>query len=341
MNQGLLYNEQLGSDSCGIGFIANRKGNSDRRILPLALESLKNVAHRGGVSADGMTSDGSGILCNLPTTLVTRWLEEAGIATAADRVAVAMLFLPQVANRAEQAIESITELLEREDLNVLGARVVPTNDQVVGMIAKQTLPLVKQLFIQQPDGVSDQDFERRLYRVNRQLEKWRRESGFEDFSAVSMSKHVIVYKALVLADSLAKFYSDLNDPKFELRFCIYHQRFSTNTTTKWGLCQPFQAVAHNGEINTIRGNRNWMNARQPSLEHECWGDSIEDLFPITWHDESDSASLNNALQLLRLSGRSLTHAMSILVPPAWQNSIELSREEKEFFDFQSCIWQPF
>lgn len=328
------------SDSCGVGMIASIQNRPSRKVLDLGLTALSNVAHRGAVNSDGLTGDGSGVSTSLPRKLIQRWLRDLGVSEIPPLVGVGSLFLPQSEVLRQQAIQFIEKTLRSLGLHLLGFRDVPTIDTELGPLAASHKPSVMQCFVSAAtdDAV---ELERLLFVARRTIELSPRFCEMPGLHVASLSCCTLVYKAMVLAGRLSHFYPDLRELDYECAVCIYHQRFSTNTAPDWALCQPFRMLAHNGEINTIRGNRNWMTAREASFDHPFWEQHrgvVRRLF--NFHD-SDSASLDNSIELLTLSGRSLPHALSMLVPPAWRDDPRIPAEQKAFYEFNSCFCEPW
>ena len=328
------------TDSCGVGLIASISNQPARKILDLGLTALANVTHRGAVSADGKTGDGAGISTTIPGALVARWMRDVGIENPPPLVGIGVVFLPRESLQQKHAIALIRNEVESLGLRVLGIRDVPIDETQLGQEAMQSCPAVKQFFV---SGRTDDEaqLERELFLARRAIELAPQEREMPGLYVASFSCRTIAYKGMVLSDRLAEFYLDLKAPDYQCTVCIYHQRFSTNTAPQWSLCQPFRMLAHNGEINTIRGNRNWMSAREAAFEHPFWirhRYRVRRLFSFT---DSDSASLDNVLELLTLSGRALVHAMAMMVPPAWENDPRLSDAEKAFFEYHSCFCEPW
>ena len=329
------------TDSCGVGCIVNMNGIPDRRVLELGLCSLSNVIHRGAVGADGKTGDGAGVSVSIPSPLMKRWLNECGCSEVPATVGVGMFLLPQDPHRRNRMLEIVSQAIRRRGLAVLGIREVPMNSDALGCEAIKSQPYVAQLFVASRDN-DEEKFERELYLVRRSIELTPTESSAEFIHVASFSCRTIVYKGMVLSSLLGQLYPDLTNENFVANFCIYHQRFSTNTSPEWALCQPFRMLGHNGEINTIRGNRNWMTSREPTFYHKHWSKSDRKLLTRLFSfNDSDSASLDNALEVLTLSGRSLTHTLSMLIPPAWQNDPRVPPEQRAFFDFHGCFSEPW
>ncbi|XFA72324.1 glutamate synthase-related protein [Thermosynechococcaceae cyanobacterium Okahandja] len=325
-------------DACGVGFVAHRKGVASHRIIEQALEGLTCLEHRGGCSADRDSGDGAGIMTAIPWEL----LPEFGIPR--QRIGVAMIFLPQGA--ATAAAKAIVErVLSENELRLLGWRTVPVNGDVLGVQAKQNQPQIEQLFVASSKAVGD-ELERQLYLARKRIERAVTQSSAEwqhDFYICSFSTRTIVYKGMVRSVVLAQFYDDLRNPNYVSPFALYHRRFSTNTMPKWPLAQPMRMLGHNGEINTLLGNINWMRARQSQLAHPYWQDAFADLTPVVNAENSDSANLDNVLELLVQSGRQPLHAMMMLVPEAYQNQPGLDDhpEVVDFYEYYSGIQEAW
>lgn len=325
-------------DACGVGFVAHCKGVASHRILTQALEGLTCLEHRGGCSADRDSGDGAGIMTAIPWEL----LPEFGIPR--QRIGVAMIFLPQGA--ATAAAKSIVEkVLSENELRLLGWRPVPVNPSVLGVQAKQNQPQIEQLFVASSKASGD-ELERQLYLTRKRIERaiaqtkadWR-----QDFYICSFSTRTIVYKGMVRSVVLAQFYEDLRNPNYITPFALYHRRFSTNTMPKWPLAQPMRMLGHNGEINTLLGNINWMRARAAQLSHPYWGEAFADLMPIVNAENSDSANLDNVLELLVQSGRQPLQAMMMLIPEAYQNQPDLADhpEVVDFYEYYSGLQEAW
>lgn len=333
--------DQQPTDSCGAGFIASVNGTPSRRILDLGLTSLANVVHRGATGADGKTGDGAGVSTTIPDKLLSEWLRRIGCFAPPPLVGVGVLFLPRDETDLKSALKTVRERITSRGLVVLGFRDVPLDQNVLGDAAQQCCPMIKHVFIA-GKGTDEQQFERELFLARRAIELTPTETATQTIHVASMSARTIVYKAMVLSTSLRDFYLDMQDPEYECSICVYHQRFSTNTSPQWSLCQPFRMLAHNGEINTIRGNRNWMTARESMFYHPHWEKSDRHLLKRLFNfRDSDSASLDNVLELLTLSGRSILQAMSMLIPPAWENDPRMSDNQKAFFAFHSCFCEAW
>jgi glutamate synthase (ferredoxin) len=319
-------------DACGVGFIADRGQSPSFRITRLAVECLHRLDHRGAKAADG-TGDGAGLLTQLPHRLIARELRAHGKEIQPERVGVVMCFLPPEDAAASRSL--VSEALEAEGIRLILWRSVPIDPSVLGEHAREVLPLIEQAVV--TSDTTGDDFERALFLARKRMER----NANLGFSVPSASSRSIVYKGLFTASRIAGFYWDLRDPDFETAFAIFHQRFSTNTFPSWDNAQPFRALAHNGEINTIQANRSWMEARERGATAGVWGDRLGDVFPFIQAGLSDSASLDNAFELLLQSGRSLSHVKEMLMPAAWENVHDLSPELTAFYKYHAFLTEPW
>src|SRR5437667_12027539 len=333
-----LYKEGYERDSCGFGLIASLDDAPSHWLVRTAISSLIRLTHRGAIAADGKTGDGCGLLLKRPEGFLRAVAAEAGIELA-QGFASGLVFPSRQALQAEQARLALARELARQGLEVAGWRAVPVDAGACGAEALKSLPLIEQLFVNCLEaGLDEAAFNRRLFMARRLAEK--ATSGDPAFHVPSLSANTIVFKGMVMPQHLAQFYPDLADPRLESSVAVFHQRFSTNTLPQWRLAHPFRFLAHNGEINTIQGNRNWMKAREsdvhsPELTGSTW------LKPLIQEGMSDSASLDNAVELLAMSGRDLTHSMAMLMPPAWENDEEATHEPRAFFEYHSCLMEPW
>lgn len=333
-----LHRPELERDACGVGVIAHIKGERSYRVLRLGLDSVSNVTHRGAVNADGKTGDGAGVTTNLPYKILLPAAEEMGARLAEKDLGVGVFFLPGGQSAEATKAKTIAEgVIRNRNIGIIGWREVPTDSSALGQQAIDTMPEIKQLLLERPSGMPDDIFERQLYLCRREIEDKTSDEKIEDFYIPSLSHRLISYKGFMVASAVEEFYSDLLDEDYETAVCLYHQRFSTNTFPTWALAQPFRMLCHNGEINTVRGNRNWLNSRVGQFESEVWGDELQHLHHVIDPDGSDSASLDSALELLVLSGRSVPHAMAMLVPPAWKIDPFTTKEVEDFYRFHSCF----
>src|SRR6266481_2253136 len=332
-------------DACGVGFVARGSGKRSADITRLALQALARVAHRGAAATD-RSGDGAGLLTQIPAPLFYREAASRGLALAPGQpFAVGAFFLPREHDALGRATAIIEEVLCREGLPVLGWRNVPVDLDVLGAGARASCPTIRQVIIEAPAGGRQDDptWERSLYLARRTIERRIAEAGpdLEPFFVCSLSCRTLVYKALLTGTQLAGFFPDLESPDYETALAIFHQRYSTNTTSSWPLVQPFRMLAHNGEINTLWGNRNAMLAREPALAGPPWGDAVDRLKPVIWSEGSDSASLDNALELLVRSGRDPVHALMMLVPEAHEGAVEMEPALRGFYEFHECLVEPW
>ena len=338
-----LYDPAFEHDACGVGFVAKVSGQQDHDVLVKALQAVGNLTHRGAVDADAKTGDGSGILTQAPRKLLVCEAERRGfrVERPAD-LAVGMIFLPREDLVARDLCAAFVDhALRAQGLTLVGWREVPVDHGALGEKALDTRPKIRQVIVARPDGLDDVGFERALYLARREAERRVGEQGIDDFYVPSLSSRTIVYKGLMLAPQLPAFYTDLRNPDYETALAVFHQRYSTNTLPNWVLAQPFRTLAHNGEINTVQGNRNWMRARERELRSPVWSDAIERLRPIVWEGGSDSASLDNVLELVELSGRDVLHAMMMLVPSAWENLADMDPRVRDFYRYHACLAEPW
>ena len=340
---GYLVTPQDAVDSCGTGFIAESSGTRSRRVVEMAIQAVDALTHRGAVNADPLTGDGCGITVQIPFELLQDTLREMGGAAdvTAEDLAVAMVFLPHNETIRPQARSILEEECRRAGVEVLGWRVVPTDDSVLGPQALDTLPGFEQLLLRRPEAQQGPQFDRSLYLARRRAEHRLQVAEILDCYVVSMSSTVVVYKGMMIAPKLADFYPDLKDPRVTSSIALYHQRFATNTLPSWELAQPFRMTAHNGEFNTLLGNRNWMLARQPELASAVWGEDVEDLKPVIRPIGSDTASFDEVLELLVLSGRDLLHSVMMLIPQAWENMPNLDASLRAFYEYHACLTEPW
>ena len=338
-----LYNPDFEHDACGVGFIADISGERSNRVLRYGLQSICNLGHRGALDADAKTGDGAGLLTQLPYKILRNEVSRNGHHLFRDDdLGVGFVFLPHDNAYAQARAKAITEeVLESRGLFLFGWRDVPVNINVLGEKAQLTMPGIQQVLVGKPWGLSADDYERRLFLARNEIEKRAAADKIKNFYIASLSSRVIIYKGLLVSASLEKFYRDLSSPDFQTALCIFHQRYSTNTFPTWPLGQPFRMLGHNGEINTVRGNRNWMHAREAELQADFWGEDIDLLKPIIQPGGSDSASLDNALEALVMSGRNILHAMTMLVPSAWRGNQRLSSEQAAFHEYHSYINEPW
>ncbi|MEZ9894275.1 glutamate synthase large subunit [Vibrio lentus] len=332
-----LYDPSLEKDNCGFGLIAQMEGQPSHKLVRTAISALDRMTHRGGIAADGKTGDGCGLLLQKPDSYL-RIIAEENNFKLGKQYAVGMIFFSQDPIKAQSAQDIVNKELAQETLTVAGWRVVPTNTDVLGPIAKDSVPNIQQVFISAPAGWRERDIERRLYIARRRIEKQITED--KDFYICSLSTQVMVYKGLCMPADLPRFYLDLADLRMESAICLFHQRFSTNTQPRWPLAQPFRYLAHNGEINTIEGNRQWAKARAYKFSSPLLPD-LQTAAPFVNETGSDSSSLDNMLDLFLAGGMDVFRAMRMLVPPAWQNHPDMDPELRAFYDFNSKHMEPW
>lgn len=332
----MLYDKSLERDNCGFGLIAHIEGEPSHKVVRTAIHALARMQHRGAILADGKTGDGCGLLLQKPDRFFRMVGEERGWRLAKN-YAVGMMFLSQNEEEARASRRIVEEELQNETLSVVGWREVPTNPDVLGEIALSSLPRIEQIFVNAPAGWRPRDMERRLFVARRRIEKRVQD---DSFYVCSFSNLVTIYKGLCMPADLPRFYLDLADLRLESAICLFHQRFSTNTVPRWPLAQPFRYLAHNGEINTITGNRQWARARTYKFQTPLIPD-LQTAAPFVNETGSDSSSLDNMLELLLAGGMDLIRAMRLLVPPAWQNNPDMDTDLRAFFDFNSMHMEPW
>lgn len=346
-------------DACGVGFIADQQGRDSHALVQKSLMALSCMEHRGGCSADQESGDGSGVLTAVPWKIIGRWLEQTTGRSGTDhaKMAVGMVFLPQLSSAAAIARQTFEAQFQADGFEVLGWRVVPVNPDVLGVQAKENQPQIEQIVVQantdRTNALNDDALERELFLVRCHVLHGIRQAvqsaspedavALQEFYVCSLSTRTIVYKGMVQSSVLGPFYLDLQDPDYTSAFACYHRRFSTNTMPRWPLAQPMRFLGHNGEINTLLGNINWMMARESDLAHECWGDRIDTLKPTVNPDNSDSANLDNVLEMLVHSGRSPLEALMIMVPEAYRNQPDLADRQDivDFYEYYSGIQEPW
>lgn len=316
-----LYDPRNEHDACGVGFIVHIKGRKSHAIVRQGLDLLKNLTHRGAVGADPKAGDGAGILIQIPDTFLRAECANLSITLpAVGEYAVGMVFLPSEAGDRARCEAVFADIIARENAVLLGWRDVPVDNQDLGYSVKPVEPFIRQVFIARGADCADQNaFERKLFVIRKQVENTIRDLKLQQgrfFYVPSLSSLTIVYKGMLLAEQVGSFYPDLSDERMDSALALVHQRFSTNTFPSWDLAHPFRMIAHNGEINTLRGNVNGMAARRHSIASKILGDDIHKLWPLIAEGQSDSASFDNALELLVAGGYSLAHAMMLLIPEA-------------------------
>ena len=338
-----LYSAEQEHDACGVGCIAKLTGERSHDVLKRAIDALKALAHRGAIDADAVTGDGAGLLTQLPLELFKAYLTERKKSLFREQdLGVGMIFLPRGDEYAQAHAKKIVEAaIKAEGLAWLDWRAVPTDSSCLGRKAIETQPLIVQALVARKEDLADDEFERKLFLAQKCIERQVAEAKIEGFYICSFSSRTIIYKGLLTPMQLRRYFTDLKSPLFTTAFAIFHQRYSTNTFPTWHLAHPFRMMAHNGEINTIRGNRNRMRARENSVAHGVWGDRFADLKPLVQPAMSDSASFDNALQLITLGGRSPLHAAMMMMPPAWEKDKKFSAETRGFFRYHAGMMEPW
>src|SRR3974390_2085128 len=341
-----LYDPALEKDSCGVGFIADIKGRRSHGIIEDGLRILCNLEHRGAVGADPRMGDGAGILVQIPHKFFAKEAKRLGFTLpSAGEYAIGQLFMPVAANWRQIIRDIYADVIAREGLKLLGWRDVPTDNSSLGESVKPTEPKHMQVFIGRgKKKLNKADVERRLYvwrsAISNAIYR-RRERLLAGYYPVSISCRTVIYKGMFLADQLGSYYPDLHDPDFESALALVHQRFSTNTFPTWSLAHPYRYIAHNGEINTLRGNTNWMAARQASVASPLFGSDINKLWPISYEGQSDTACFDNALEFLVQGGYSLAHAMMMMIPEAWAGNPLMDEERPAFSEYNQALRGPW
>ncbi|MEX1276855.1 MAG: glutamate synthase large subunit [Bacteroidota bacterium] len=338
-----LYDPRFEHDACGMGFVANIAGKKSHDVVRKGIQSVCNLTHRGAVAADTQTGDGAGILVQLPVRFLL--LDNPKLGAHIDfekELGVGMMFMPRGDEDSYALCKALVEyVITSKGMGLLGWREVPVDLSVIGDSAALTAPSIQQVFVRKPKHISQAEFERILFLSRKEIEKHTMKTKIRNFYISSFSSRTIVYKGLMIATELDRFFPDLKHPEFESSFVMYHQRYSTNTFPTWGLAQPFRMLAHNGEINTIQGNRVWTQAREAELASDYWGENIKLLKPLIQPGGSDSAHLDNALEALTLSGRSILHAMMMLVPEAWRARDDIDEQVRKFYEYNECFSEPW
>ena len=345
-----LYDPRNEHDACGVGFVVNIKGRKSHDIISQGLKILENLDHRGAVGADPLMGDGAGCLIQMPDTLLHDWATKAGkTLPAAGRYAVAMCFLPQDQAARDHAIKHFGEVVAKEGQTLVGWRDVPTDITGLGQAVIASMPVIRQAIVAASPTIKDQNaFERKILAIRKQilnnirtLAEKRHIPGLSELYMPSFSSRTMVYKGLLLATQVGSFYQDLRNPLTQSALAMVHQRFSTNTFPSWKLAHPYRFLAHNGEINTVRGNVNWMYARRRSMASDLIGPDLDKMWPIIPHGQSDTACIDNALEILVAGGYSLSHAMMMLIPEAWAGNPLMDAERKAFYEYYAALMEPW
>ncbi len=349
MSQG-LYDPRNEHDACGVGFIVNIKGRKSHDIISQGLKILQNLDHRGAVGADPLVGDGAGILIQMPDAMLNDWARTHGKSLpAVGRYAVAMCFLPRDPGARDHVIQHVEQVVAKEGQSMVGWRDVPVDLTGLGKTVIETMPVIRQAIIASHMSIRDQNaFERKILAIRKQilnnlrsLAEKRNIPGVTELYMPSFSTRTIVYKGLLLATQVGSFYEDLRNPLTISALALVHQRFSTNTFPSWKLAHPYRFLAHNGEINTVRGNVNWMYARRRSMESDLIGPDLNKMWPIIPHGQSDTACIDNALEILVAGGYSLAHAMMMLIPEAWAQDPLMDPQRKAFYEYYAALMEPW
>ncbi len=338
-----VYSKDMEHDACGVGVIASTEGKKSREIVEYGIEALKAVWHRGAVDADGKTGDGAGIHVEIPKDFFIEKIQVTGHDYDNSEICVGMIFLPRNDYASQENCKTIVESeLTKNDFSIYGWRQVPVNPKILGEKAFQTMPeIIQVLFKSNNPNLNNKNLERKIYETRKKIENKAFELSLNNFYICSISSKSIIYKGLYLAQAISDFYLDLRDKRFVSRYAIFHQRFSTNTAPSWNLAQPFRAIAHNGEINTFSGNKNWMKVHEQEMNSPLF-ENIENLKPVIQKGVSDSAALDNVFELLNISGQSAPLAKLMLIPDAWsKKSKTLSKDHQQLFNFLNSTMEPW
>jgi len=346
-----LYDPQFEHDACGVGFIVHMKGKKSHDIIQKAITTLNHLTHRGACGCESNTGDGAGILFQVPHDFLAQEFQKLGVKLPAEgKYGVGTLFLSREPDQQKEVEALLEDIVRKEGQKFLGWRSVPYDDSMIGQTAKQAMPAIKQFIIAMGEqgpklpGAEDEAFERRLFIIRKIFEHQIRTlgvPGWNDIYIPSLSSRILIYKGMLISEQLEPFFPDLKDPKMVSALALVHSRFSTNTFPNWELAHPFRYIAHNGEINTLRGNINWMRAREALFQSPLFGDELKKVLPVVREFGSDSAIFDNALEMLVMAGRSLPHAVMMMIPEAWSGHEAMSQEKKDFYEYHSCLMEPW
>ena len=341
-----LYHPSFEHEACGVGLVANVKGRKSHNVIKQGLEVLINLGHRGAAGADPETGDGAGIIIQMPREFVSREFGALGVPVPdPGSYGLGMVFLPYEPGERAKCEAAIERIVEEEGQRFLGWRDVPVSPDNIGALSARVMPFIRQFMVGRSDAVeSESEFELRLFVIRKRIERailGDDLSGGGDFYICSLSSRTLVYKGLIMAHQLESFYRDLADESMITSFALVHSRFSTNTLGSWKLAHPYRFIIHNGEINTLQGNINWMTAREKNFRSDVLGDDVKKLVPIVTPYQSDTATLDNALEALLASGRSLEHAMMMLIPEAWGDHIPMDEKKRDFYEYHSSMMEPW
>ncbi|MCB1535045.1 MAG: glutamate synthase subunit alpha, partial [Rhodoblastus sp.] len=340
-----LYDPSKEHDACGVGFVADMKDRKSHEIVQMGLRILMNLDHRGAVGADPKLGDGCGILTQIPHTFFAEECAKLGFdLPEPGHYGIGQFFMPADKAARERAQAIAGQTLEAEGLPLIGWREVPVDSSDLGEAVREVEPSHWQMFVGRGAAMDQDEFERRLFVARKSISNavyGLNEAAMAEYYPVSMSTRTIVYKGMVLVGQLGGYYKDLSDPRFISALALVHQRFATNTFPSWRLAHPYRMVAHNGEINTLRGNVNWMAARQASVESDLFGADISKLWPISYEGQSDTACFDNALEFLVRGGYSLAHAMMMLIPEAWAGNPLMDEGRRSFYEYHAALMEPW
>ncbi|MFL6619529.1 MAG: glutamate synthase subunit alpha, partial [Povalibacter sp.] len=341
-----LYDPAYEHDACGVGFVVDIKGRKSHKILQNGLQILTNLDHRGACGAEVNTGDGAGVLLQMPHKFLQGAAKKARIDLPnPGEYGCGIVFLPRNATLRRRIEEKFEQIVQSEGQTVLGWRTMPTNNSMLGETAKSCEPFMRQVFVGRSAQINDElAFERKLYVIRKRAYSEIRASTLEGAASwyvASLSHKTLVYKGMLLTAQLGQYFADLSDPTMETALALVHSRFSTNTFPSWDRAHPYRYVAHNGEINTVRGNANWMHAREALFQSEAFDEDISKILPIINPNGSDSAMFDNTLELLVLAGRSLPHAMMMMIPEPWSNHQTMDDAKRAFYQYHSCLMEPW
>jgi len=340
-----LFDPAFERDACGVGFIASLKGEKSHRVITDALAMLCNLEHRGAVGADPLAGDGAGILIQIPHAFVKEECQKLGFTLPEPgNYAIGHVFMPREARLVAHCQRVWERILKEEGIELIGWRAVPVDNSCLSELVRATEPVHRQVLIRRPASLKPDDFERKLYLIRKVVSSAihtaykGRDIGHY---TVSLSSRTLVYKGMFLSYQVEAYYTDLKDPRVVSAIGLVHQRFSTNTFPSWKLAHPYRMVAHNGEINTLRGNVNWMAAREASVSSPLFGANIDKLWPISYEGQSDTACFDNALEFLTMGGYSLAHAAMMLIPEAWAGNPSMDAKRRAFYEYHACLMEPW
>ncbi len=346
-----LYDPRQEHDSCGVGFIVHMKGQKSHLIIENALVTLNHLAHRGACGCEVNTGDGAGILIQIPHAFLQKAFHKAKVTLPEEgKYGVGTLFLTHDVAQQQEVQQIFERIVAENGQKFLGWREVPFEAAMIGKTARDAMPVIRQFVIGLGDkgpglpGLPDEAFERRLFVIRKQFENSIRVSGMKGWEQIylpSLSSRILIYKGMLTSEQLGPFYPELKDPDMVSAIALVHSRFSTNTFPNWELAHPFRYIAHNGEINTLRGNINWMRAREALFETELFGDEIKKVIPVIRELGSDSATFDNAVEMLVMGGYSLPHAIMMMIPEAWSGHETMPQEKKDFYEYHATLMEPW